>query len=82
MQLLAGAGFRLLQHLPGEGEFTVTVDGDADGHGWLLTYDGGRPHIGSLTQAQPGTKLLVQAIGPTQFEVTYVDVTDDGQIIS
>lgn len=73
MQLLVGGGFRLLQHLPGEGEFTVTFDGGADGTGWTITYDGGRPHIGSLTRARPGTKLLVQAIGPPRFQVTYVD---------
>lgn len=72
MQALAGAGFRILQHLPGEGEFTVTVDCD-DARGWIVTYDGSRPHIGSLTQARPGTKLLVQAIGPPRYEVTYVD---------
>lgn len=73
MQLLAGAGFRIIQHLPGRGEFTVSVDCGADGRGWIITYDGGRPHIGSLAQAEPGTKLLVQAIGPPRYEVTYTD---------
>lgn len=72
MQALAGGGFRILQHLPGEGELTVTVDCD-DAQGWIVTYDGGRPHIGSLTHARPGTKLLVQAIGPPRYEVAYVE---------
>ena len=73
MQVLCGGGIRVLQHLPGEGVFTVTIDCGADGGGWTVTYDGGRPHIGSFTGAQPGTKILVQAIGPPRWEVTYVD---------
>ncbi len=32
--------------------------------GWIVTYGGGRPHIGSLSKASAGTKLLVQVIGP------------------
>ena len=67
---------RVLQHLPGEGVFTVTVDCVDDQHGWLITYDGGRPHIGSLTQAQPGTKLVVQAIGPPTWGSHYVSDDD------
>jgi hypothetical protein len=39
----------------------------------VLTYDGNRPHMGSLTRAQVGTKLVVQAIGPAEWEVEQVE---------
>ena len=45
-------------------EFTVTFDCVGDERGWMVTYDGGRPHIGSFTGAEPGTKILVQVMGP------------------
>ena len=73
LQVLSGGGVNVRQHLPDEGEFVVTIDCPAPESGWLLTYDGGRPHIGSFSSAQPGTKVLVQAIGPPQWEVTYVE---------
>jgi hypothetical protein len=72
MQILSGGGIRVLQHLPDGELFTVFID-TADGHGWIVTYDGGRPHIGSFSSARPGTKLLMQAIGPSRWHVTYVD---------
>ncbi len=73
LQVLSGGGVQVRQHLPDEGEFVVTIDCPTPQSGWLLTYDGGRPHIGSFSSAQPGTKVLVQAIGPPQWEVTYVE---------
>jgi hypothetical protein len=73
MQILCGGGIRVLQHLPGEGVFTVTLDCASEGQGWIVTYDGGRPHIGSFTGAEPGTKIVVEAIGPPRWEVKYVD---------
>jgi hypothetical protein len=73
MQILSGGGIRVLQHLPGAGEFTVTFDCVGDERGWGVTYDGGRPHIGSFTGAQPGTKILVQVMGPPRWTVHYVD---------
>jgi len=72
MQVLSGGGIRVLQHLPDGEQFTVSID-TADEHGWIVTYDGGRPHIGSFSYAQPGTKILMQAIGPPRWHVTYVD---------
>jgi len=74
LQVLSGGGIKVRQHLTDDGEFTVTIGCPAPDAGWILTYDGGRPHIGSFTDAQPGTKVLVQAIGPPQWGVTYVDV--------
>ena len=72
MQVLSGGGIRVLQHLPDGEQFTVFID-TADEYGWIVTYDGGRPHIGSFSYARPGTKVLMQAIGPPRWHVTYVD---------
>jgi hypothetical protein len=73
VQLVSGGGFRLMQELPGVGWYTLTLDCIGDGAGWVLTYDGSRPHMGSLTRAQVGTKLVVQAIGPAEWEVEQVE---------
>ena len=73
LQVLCGGGVKVHQHLPDDGEFVVTIDCPSPESGWIVTYDGGRPHIGSFTDAQPGTKVVVQAIGPPQWEVTYVE---------
>jgi hypothetical protein len=73
MQVLDGGGIKVLQHLPDEGLFTVSIDCVTGERGWIVTYDGGRPHIGSFSEASPGTKVLVQAIGPPRWEVRYVD---------
>ena len=71
MQVLSGGGFRVLQRPPGEEPYTLHVDCVADEYGWILTYDGAYPHIGSLSGGRPGTKLLVQAIGPARWEMRY-----------
>lgn len=75
MQLLSG-GFRLLQRPPEAEAYTLYIDCVADEHGWLLTYDGAYPHIGSLSGAEPGTKLLVQAIGPARWEMRYEEESE------
>ncbi len=73
LQLLWGGGLRVMLRIPMGGFLTLTLDcPDAEpGAGWLLTYDGARPHIGSLTRARPGTKLLVQVIGPPKWQMRY-----------
>jgi hypothetical protein len=73
LQLVSGGGFRLMQELPTVGWFTLSIDCHEDGTGWVFTYDGSRPHMGSLSQARVGTKVVVQAIGPAQWEVQHVD---------
>lgn len=71
MQVLSGSGFRVLQRPPEKEAYTLQVDCVAGEYGWILTYDGGYPHIGSLSGGRPGTKLLVQAIGPARWEMRY-----------
>lgn len=75
MQVLSGGGVRVLQHLPGEGLITLHVDCVEDEYGWIVTYDGGYPHIGSISAGRPGTKVLVQVIGPARWEMKYEDET-------
>lgn len=41
--------------------------------GWLVSYNGGTPHIGSFQSAPIGTKALVQVIGPPSFKMRYVE---------
>ncbi len=73
MQILSGGGVRLLQHLPDEGLVTLYLDCVADKSGWIVTYDGAYPHIGSISGGQPGTKVLVQVIGPARWVMKYED---------
>ena len=40
---------------------------------WMFSYDAGQSHIGSLSSATPGTKLVVQAFGPREWALRYVE---------
>lgn len=71
MQVICGGGVRLLQHLPDHGLVTLDIDCVEDKRGWLITYDGGYPHIGSISEARQGTKVLMQIIGPARWEMRY-----------
>ena len=71
MQLLSGAGIVIRHRRPDGTVLVLHVDCPGDDAGWLVTYDGGHPHIGSLSSARPGTKALVQAIGPPHWSVRY-----------
>lgn len=71
MQVLSGAGIAIRHRLPDGKVLALHVDCPGADAGWLVTYDGGHPHIGSLSSARPGTKALVQAIGPPRWSVRY-----------
>jgi hypothetical protein len=71
MLILSGGGVRLIQRLP-DGTMATLLLTCVDGStGWMVSY-GGYPHIGSFTGAEPGTKVLVQAIGPARWQARYV----------
>ena len=70
-QLLSGGGVRILQRRPGHRTATLHLDCPSPEQGWIVTYDGGSPHIGSLSAARPGTKLLMQVIGPERWALRY-----------
>lgn len=70
-QLLHGGGLRVFQRLPGNVEAVLTLDCPGPDRGWIITYGGGRPHIGSVARAKAGTKALVQVIGPARWTMRY-----------
>jgi hypothetical protein len=72
-QLLCGGGVRILQRRAGHRMATLQLDCPADDRGWIVTYDGGSSHIGSLSAASPGTKFLMQVIGPDRWSLRYDD---------
>jgi len=74
MQVLSGAGVTVEQRLPNQGVATLHIDA-TDRNGWIVSYDGGFPHIGSLSGATPGTKVLMQIIGPPRWVMRYQDET-------
>jgi hypothetical protein len=77
-QLLCGGGGRILQRRPGHGMATLHLDCPSADHGWIVAYDGGSPHIGSLSGARAGTKMLMQVIGPERWAMRYEDSGDQG----
>lgn len=72
MQALSGGGVTILQHPPGQNLVTLHVN-TTERNGWVITYDGGCPHIGSISHAAPGTKVLMQVIGPARWVMRYQD---------
>jgi hypothetical protein len=73
LQVLSGGGVVIHQRRLGGEILTLCLDYPGEDAGWLLTYDGGNPHIGSLSGATPGTKVLAQVIGPVRWGIRYVD---------
>jgi catechol 2,3-dioxygenase-like lactoylglutathione lyase family enzyme len=71
MQVLAGSGVRFLQRLPSGGELALELACPDAASGWLLAYNGGRQHIGSFTACAPGSKILMQIIGPARWVMRY-----------
>ena len=71
MQVLSGSGVVLQQQLPDGGALRLEID-CPPGQGWILTYDGNLPHIGALSSATLGTKVLMQIIGPAAWEMVYL----------
>jgi hypothetical protein len=72
-QLLYGGGIRIVQRRPGFGIVRLHLSCPSPDHGWIVTYDGGVWHIGSLSAASPGTKFLMQVIGPERWTMRYED---------
>jgi hypothetical protein len=71
LQIVSGGGVVIRQRSPGCATLALRLDCPAPETGWLVTYDGGRPHVGSLSAARPGTKVVVQAIGPPRWALRY-----------
>jgi hypothetical protein len=74
LQVLSGRGVVIRLRRPGGAHpLALRLDCPSPAAGWLVTYDGGRPHIGSLSGASSGTTVMVQAIGPARWAVRYRD---------
>jgi len=71
LQILSGGGVVIRVHGRNGGALALRLDCPSEDTGWLVTYDGGRPHMGSLSSARPGTKVMVQAIGPARWALRY-----------
>lgn len=75
MQVLAGSGVRFLQHLPQGGDLVLELGCPDSASGWLLSYDGAIPHIGSISGCTAGSKVLMQIIGPAHWSMRYKNET-------
>ena len=71
LQLVSGGGVRIVLSRPDLGEIALFLDLPDPARGWLVSYEGAHGHIGSLSDARPGTKLVVQIIGPAHWEMRY-----------
>ena len=72
-QMLSGSGFVIHQRLDGGNILTLRLGCPDERRGWLGIYCGVRPHIGSLSSATLGSKLLVQAFGAPEWTLTYTE---------
>ena len=72
-QMLSGSGFVIHQRLDGGNILTLRLGCPDETRGWLGTYCGFRPHIGSLSSATLGSKLLVRAFGAPEWTLTYTE---------
>jgi hypothetical protein len=59
------------------GLVTLHIDCIEGETGWIVTYGGAHPHVGSFSRARWGTKALVQVIGPAKWEMKYMDQTQE-----
>lgn len=75
MQILSGGGVVVHQELAPGSLLTTHLSCPGDNSGWIMTYDGGVPHVGSLTGARAGTKVLMQIIGAPRWVMRYNDET-------
>ena len=75
MQVVSGKGVIVRIRSSDGLIYTLTLETQGNRLGWMVSYDGGTPHIGSLSRAAPGTKVVMQVIGPRNFELRY---TGDG----
>jgi hypothetical protein len=73
LQMLWGRGLEVHLRTPDATVLTLRLDCPARDRGWIVTYDGNGPHIATISNASPGTKVLVQVIGAERWIMKYVD---------
>ncbi|MBX7433096.1 hypothetical protein JDV09_13395 [Mycobacterium sp. Y57] len=73
VQMLRGQGLLMRHRLPDGAEWSLRMSCPGPEQGWLSTYEGSHPHIGSPADAAAGSKFLVQVIGPPIWTMEYLD---------
>ena len=73
IQLLSGSEFVYHLRTPDGLILMVHLACIGDETGMLLTFNGKTPHLGKVSKATPGTKILNQAIGPAQWVIRDCD---------
>jgi hypothetical protein len=79
LQVLSGGGIRISYRRSENETVTLELECPDRTRGWLVTYDGGQPHIGSMADARLGTKALVQIIGPARWKRVPAHSLGDGR---
>jgi len=72
LQMLSGEGVVVRSEQPDGTIYNLRLGCSPDAC-WIFSYDAGSSHIGSLSSATPGTKLVVQAFGPPVWSLRYTD---------
>ena len=73
IQLLSGSKFVYHLRVPDGMTLMVHLACIDDETGMLLTFNGNTPHLGKVSMATPGTKVLNQAIGPARWVIRECD---------
>ncbi|MGI9259263.1 MAG: hypothetical protein ACR2QQ_10535 [Gammaproteobacteria bacterium] len=73
LQMVSGEGVVVRVRQPNGTVHNLRLDCPNDSACWMFSYDAGQSHVGSLSSATPGTKLVVQAFGPTEWALRYTD---------
>lgn len=71
LQLLAGGPLDVLHVGPSGDTLFLRIECPSETEGWLLTYEGSTPHSGRVSAGRPGTKAVVQVIGPARWVMDY-----------
>jgi hypothetical protein len=72
MQVVSGQGVIVRVRTSDGSALSLCLACPTDRAGWIVSYNGGQPHIGSLSSATPGTKVVMQVIGPEEWMLRYV----------
>lgn len=73
LQMIAGAGVVVRAEQSDGAVYRLELDCPSADRCWIFCYDAGQSHVGSLSAATPGTKLVVQAIGPPEWSLQYTE---------
>lgn len=73
LQMVSGGGVIVRNRRPDGRIYNLRLDCLSEDACWMFSYDAGEDHVGSLSSATPGTKLVVQAFGPSDWSLRYTE---------